>query len=106
MTISYNIPMPVIHTAAVGMRFYPGAWRRLESLRPGEAVELRRERDNRYDPSAVAVYVREHKVGHLPASEVAPVAAAFGAGYDVTATVDSRVPYLRVEWGGALPEED
>jgi hypothetical protein len=82
----------VIHTAIVGMRFYPGAYRKVETLRPGEAVELRRERDN--------------TVGHIPASEVAPVAAAFDMGYDVTATVRGKPPYLRVEWGGALPEED
>ena len=96
----------VIHTAIVGMRFYPGAYRKVETLRPGEAVELRRERDNTHDPNAVAVHVREHKVGHIPASEVAPVAAAFDMGYDVTATVRGKPPYLRVEWGGALPEED
>jgi hypothetical protein len=90
--------MPVIHTAIVGMRFYPGAARKVDALRSGEAIELRRERNNKHDPNAVAVHVREHKVGHIPASEVVPVAAAFDAGYGVIARIDDKPPYLCVEW--------
>lgn len=94
--------MPTLYTAIVGMRFYPGANRKVEALRPGEAVELRREPNNRHDPNAVAVHVRGHKVGHIPANEAAPVAAAFDAGFDVVAKVDGKPPYLRVEWVGEL----
>lgn len=98
--------MPTIHTAIVGMRFYPGANRKVDALRPGEAVELRRERDNKHDSNAVAVHVREHKVGHIPASEVAPIATAFDAGFDVIAKIDGKPPYLLVEWSGMLLKED
>lgn len=65
--------MPVIYTAIVGMRFYPGANRKVRALRADEPVELRRERDNRHDPNAAAIHVRDHKVGHIPASDVVVV---------------------------------
>ncbi len=62
----------------------------------GEAVELYRERTNRFDPSAVAVYSRRDvQLGYVGADRCGWIGSKVDRGYEVACIVD------RITGGGA-----
>ena len=71
-------------TAIVGVRFYEGASTLLaaEELRDLPPA-LVREPDNKYDKNAIAVYLDDTKVGHIPAPQAKILAPMLDAGRKV-----------------------
>ena len=71
-------------TAIVGVRFYEGASTLLaaEELRDLPPA-LVREPDNKYDKNAIAVYLDDTKVGHIPAPQAKFLAPLLDAGAQV-----------------------
>lgn len=70
------------------------------AIRPGDALTLVRETDNRHDPHAIRVEWRGHKLGYVPRTENRAIAAALNAGDRLTARVssvsDNKNPWQRV----------
>jgi hypothetical protein len=50
-----------------GFKYYAGP-RIINGMKQGDLLEMRREPNNRYDRSAVALFWNEHKIGFLPAA--------------------------------------
>lgn len=48
-----------------GMRYWDGSLVVCQ-LKPGQKLDLVAEPDNAYDPDAVAIYYKEHKLGFVP----------------------------------------
>jgi len=69
-----------------GFRHYdaPGIWR---DLRTGDRIELVREPDNPYDPNAVRIEWRGHKLGYLPQRDNGAVARQLDRGAALAASV-------------------
>lgn len=64
-----------IRTYIAGHRFYPGATKALSTMARGTLLTLQREPDNPHDRNAVAVLDPTcAKLGHVPATDVPPVA--------------------------------
>lgn len=55
------------------------AERIVREIRVGAAVQLRRDKENRFDSNAVAVYVGEEHVGFVPAPMAARLAPSMDA---------------------------
>ncbi len=64
---------PTLHLPLAGFQYHraEGVW---PFLHPGADLRLHRERWNRHDPQAVAVYYRQEKLGYLPRPDNAAVA--------------------------------
>jgi hypothetical protein len=65
----------------MGASFYPGAMNWITKMKPGQPLRLEREPNNPADVNAIAVYIFDQKLGHLPrgfAEELAPLADAGG----------------------------
>ena len=77
-------PTHTFQTAIVGVRFYEGASTLLaaEELRDLPPA-LVREPDNKYDKNAIAVYLDDTKVGHIPAPQAKILAPMLDAGRKV-----------------------
>ena len=76
----------IVGTAHLGIE----AIHRLGRLRVGSVVTLQREPDNRFDPSAVAVYSDDGvRIGYLPKNGYAEVVRAMDAGIAVSAEITS-----------------
>lgn len=58
--------MKEYETPVLGTGYLPGAGRFCNSLRVGTPIILKREPDNKYDSSAVAVYVDDTHIGYVP----------------------------------------
>ena len=91
-----------IPTVIVGIGFRgPAARTAVALMRPGDEVELVRERDNPHDPLAVACHYRGVPVGYIPRQANQPIATALDEGRDVTCVVREppvvRGPVIRVE---------
>ncbi len=73
-----------------GFRHYEGAevWR---DMRPGDRLQLVREKDNPYDANAVRVEWRGAKLGYVPRRDNAAVARQLDRG----AALEARVADLR-----------
>lgn len=56
-------------------------------LRPGAALDLKREPWNRHDPRAVAVYFRREKLGYLPRTDNGAVARWLDQGRALSARI-------------------
>ena len=69
-----------------GFRHYAAAqlW---PELRVGDALELRRERDNPHDPNAVAIAWRGRKLGYVPRRENAALAWGLDRGAPLRARI-------------------
>jgi HIRAN domain len=82
-----------------GFQFHEGK-RIWEELREGDALTLIREPGNPYDPKAVRVEWRGHKIGYVPRADNAAVARFMDGGESVTARVihlqASHDPWKRV----------
>ena len=69
-----------------GFRHYeaPAVW---HDVRAGDRLELVREMDNPYDPNAVRIEWRGHKLGYLPRSDNSAVARQLDRGVALQASV-------------------
>jgi single-stranded-DNA-specific exonuclease len=74
------------NTKVVGVSF-EGRQDVVAALRPGEAVELRRQPDNAYDPNAIGVWFGALQLGFLKREIAARVAPNFDAGERYAAEV-------------------
>lgn len=53
----------------------------IADLKVGSQLQLVRERENRFDPHAVAIYFNEHKLGFIPRGENELIAKFMDLGY-------------------------
>ena len=87
------------HSPLAGSQYYAlsTVW---QEIRPGDALALVREADNRHDRHAIRVEWRGHKLGYVPRTENRVIAAALDAGDRLTARVssvsDNKNPWQRV----------
>src|SRR4051794_11866836 len=91
ITVSFNGPQQRFRTAVVGVTFDnpDGSSRQslIRQLRRGEAVELVRDVENKYDRYAIAVHTSSGaQLGFLPAGD-ARLADHFDSGGTASATV-------------------
>jgi hypothetical protein len=73
-------------SALAGFRYYAAAqlW---DELKVGDALELRRERDNPHDANAVAVAWRGRKLGYVPRRDNAALAWGLDRGAPLRARI-------------------
>lgn len=101
--------MAEIQTVIVGTKFRgEKAIETIAQMRPGDAVRLQREPENKFDLNAVACHFLGRHLGYIPKQANPWIAAAIDAGVEVVCTVEqgpvvrgNRVdaePKLRVEW--------
>lgn len=89
-----------------GFQFHAGktVWRELQV---GDELTLVRESDNRYDPQAVRIDWRGHKLGYVPRRENADVARLMDHGSHLVARISrlmiSRNPWERVRFEVLAP---
>lgn len=84
--------VPVADAFVAGLRFYAGLFLR-DKLRPGDALVLRRQRDNPHDPLAVEVLTADgRRLGYVPRVVNARVAALLDDGAALSATVTAVHP--------------
>ena len=90
-----------------------------QEIRPGDALTLVREPDNRHDRHAIRVEWRGQPVGYVPRASNRSIAAAFDAGDKLSARVssvsDNKTPgngwpsrsssSCEVEWCDLLPPQ-
>lgn len=71
-----------------------------EDIRPGDALTLERDPDNRHDPRAIRVLWRDRQIGHLPRAHNRPLAAALDRGQPLQGRVGALTrhpdPWRRV----------
>lgn len=67
----------------MGSSFYPGASNWLPQLKPGQVLRVVREPTNAYDTNAIAVWVFQQQLGHLPRGLAAELAPFMDAGMPV-----------------------
>lgn len=80
--------MPAIRVAVVGTKFHGANAVECAARAPvGYVARLVRDRDNKYDPNAVAVWLLGLHCGFVPRAHNAALAAAMDAGAEVAATV-------------------
>ena len=81
---------------------YHAASRVWDELALGDALELAREPDNPYDPNAVSVSWRGHKLGYVPRRENAALAWALERGERLRARISRLLehpnPARRIEF--------
>jgi hypothetical protein len=75
-----------LRSSIVGSSFYPGAGNIIMRLRPGAALRLKREPDNKYDKNAIAVFFSETKLGHIGRGLAALLAPRMDAGLVINCT--------------------
>lgn len=82
-----------------GFQYHEGK-RRWAEMRVGDALQLIREPDNRYDARAVRVEWRAHKLGYVPRADNEAVARLLDRGARLDARIvrlkESRNPWERV----------
>lgn len=74
-----------------GFQYYDGE-KLLPRLRAGKRLSLRREPQNPYDGRAVAVYLRNRKLGYLPRVENTAVAFLMDSGEQLESVVAEVIP--------------
>jgi hypothetical protein len=81
----------MIETTIVGTKFRgKSAMTILAALRPGQRLELRRERQNKHDRNAVAIYYEGEHLGFIPRHDNAELAAALDRGEKLDAELTSE----------------
>lgn len=70
----------------VGSSFYPGASNWIAKLAPGQKLRVVREPENEHDGNAIAIYIFQQKLGHLPRGFAAEVAPLIDQGFRCEAT--------------------
>lgn len=69
------------HFDIAGFTYWDGALV-FSELKIGTLLNLKREKDNPYDPHAVAIYYNDHKIGFIPKTENRLFAKFMDQGYD------------------------
>ena len=87
-----------IITRIVGSCYHPNAVALMSHLPDEEDLTLKREPDNKFDPSAVAVYHGSTMLGYVPAVDATTVARVMDEGYDHGCHVRSSAPAICVWW--------
>ena len=72
----------------------------IADLKVGSRLQLVRERENRFDPHAVAIYYGEYKLGFIPRGENELIAKFMDLGYEKI--YDCRVQRISLD---AHPEK-
>ena len=72
----------------------------IADLKVGSQLLLARERENRFDPHAVAIYFNEHKLGFIPRGENELISKMLDLGYEKI--FDCRVQRISLD---AHPEK-
>ena len=72
----------------------------IADLKVGSRLQLVRERENRFDPHAVAIYFNEHKLGFIPRGENELISKMLDLGYE--RIFDCRVQRISLD---AHPEK-
>src|SRR5258708_2021765 len=90
--------MSTVTTRIVGASHYPGAQTKLNVLRAGVAIELRREPDNGDDLNAIACWKDGQMLGYVPRKDNAQPAAAMDRGEPVTARIMGHQPGIQLSW--------
>lgn len=94
-----SIRMLVQNSPLAGSQFYAleTFW---SEIKPGDALELIRETDNKHDRNAIRVEWRGHQLGYVPRTQNRAVAAAMDGGDRLTARVsslsDNKNPWQRL----------
>ena len=91
-----NVPELLRVCPVAGIGFAEGAEKAMEGLNVGDRIELVREKDNRYDANAVAVWAGV-RIGYVPRKCNADLAAMMDEGRKLEARV------LSVDLGTAQP---
>jgi len=92
-------PLLLQESPLAGFQYHQGRriWSRLSE---GDPLRLVREPGNRFDPRAVALYWREHKLGYLPRRENVTVAQMLDRGQALAARIvrlrEAADPWERV----------
>ncbi len=103
---------PAMSLAVVGVQFpnADGSNRRFEILLcpPGEAIELRPEPTNKYDPLAIAVHsARGVQIGYVSAERCGRIGQLMRLGHEVQAIFQGMSQggiFIRVAFDGEAPE--
>ncbi len=73
-------PTLLLATMIAGFQYHDGE-KILPMLREGQPLRLVRERRNRFDDRAIAVYRKEHKLGFIPRADNSVLAGLMDEGY-------------------------
>jgi hypothetical protein len=93
-----RVSLPLGEMAVVGTRYHD-APRVAAALHPGQALVLKRDRTNRYDPWAIAVHTPQgHRLGFMPRGENRWIADLLDGGARIGATLAEGYP-TRAEGG-------
>ncbi|PTN09606.1 HIRAN domain-containing protein [Mangrovibacterium marinum] len=76
--------------SVAGFSYYEGVLV-FNKLKIGTKLTLRAEPDNKYDPLAVAIYYKRHKLGFVPRNSNYSLAKLLGAGHRI---FETRVQYV------------
>jgi HIRAN domain len=90
--------MPQVSAKIVGAQHHEGAQTKLNTLRAGHAVELRREPDNPYDQRAVQCWVDGVFLGYIPKRQNPQIAEAIDRGELVRCRIYPVQPNVIVQW--------
>lgn len=69
-----------------GFLYYDGP-ALLDTLQPGDALDLVAEPDNPHDPRAIRIEARGHRIGYVPRSENRPLVRLLEQGAELRARV-------------------
>ena len=67
-------------TYIAGVKFRKGAREHLDKLEPGEALDFRREPENKFDKNAIAVWHGEQQLGYVPPDLAGDIAKLIDGG--------------------------
>jgi len=79
-------PALLLATLIAGFQYYGGE-KILPQLREGQPLRLIRERRNRHDERAIAIYRKEHKLGYIPRADNSVLANLMDEGYTLKAEI-------------------
>ena len=93
--------IPVQEFMLAGYQYHraDGVW---SFLQVGEALRLKREPYNQYDPDAIAVYFKNDMLGFIPSSENQLLAQMMDQGESLEASIIQLLPGSKAERGVKL----
>lgn len=69
----------LLHTPVAGFQFYQGE-EVFSQIQPTQELTLKREKNNRHDSNAVAIYWQHHKLGYIPRTDNVAIAQIIDRG--------------------------
>lgn len=94
--------MTQVSTRIVGAQHHEGAQTKLNTLRRGASVELRREPDNPHDLSAISCWKDGVMLGYIPRKDNRQAAEAMDRGEPVTCQISEFQPMVILRWPSAV----